>query len=89
MKTKFDSSGSMRQNTVVWASWNGHVEKDTQPFGIRNLTGGVLLVKTHTEKQLSMDNFKLWNGCNKTDVTGLLVLVLLLPEAAIFPSCSG
>ena len=33
----FNSSGSMLQDMVVWKSCDGHISKDTRPFGV-NIT---------------------------------------------------
>ena len=63
VKNNFDSSGIVWQDMAAWVSWNGPVSKVTQQHGRRNMTAWVvLLVHTHSEKQRSMDNFKLCSG---------------------------
>ena len=52
MKINFNSSGTVLQDTAIWKSCNGHINKDTPPLGIWIMSGGVILVQTHAPKQV-------------------------------------
>ena len=59
VSNKTNSSGTMRQDTAVWKSWNGPAYRDTQSLGSFR---GFILVQKLAQKQPSTDNYKHYNG---------------------------
>ena len=57
-----NTSSIMWQATAVLKSYNGRINKDTQPIGISKMSGEIILVLTHAKKQPSTDNFMLCSG---------------------------
>ena len=63
VKIRCDSSGTAPQDTVVWKSCDGRIDRDTHPFGRSNQqTFEDLLVLKYVQKQPSTDNLEFYSG---------------------------